>query len=280
MTRERTEPARESAPSLTEPQAGPHGDRAPGEPRDRDRAETAHRAVPGARRRARLLGPLLAYPRPESFRSDLAEARAGLAADGSSAATGALEALRAFAAEVEDLSVTALQELYGRNFDLSPRCVPYLSVHLFGQESFERAKLMTGLDSVYRRAGIDRGGELPDHVALVLTHAEAFGDEDWAELVEHCLARPLALMLGALDDAGDPYRHLLRAVRRAVGVDGVEPEVPATPHWRRRRPGGGESAAGGSAPRSGAPRPGAATPRTDPPSGPAPGGGLPCGGCS
>ncbi|HEX6200854.1 MAG TPA: molecular chaperone TorD family protein, partial [Thermoanaerobaculia bacterium] len=137
-------------------------------------------------------------------------------------------------------SFDELEDLYTRTFDLTPVCAPFLSVHLFGQESFRRARLMTGLEEAYRRAGYDRGTELPDHLAVVLGAAEVFPDDEWRELVEQVLALPLARMKGALaggpadGSPRNPYRHLLEAVRLALGVAEVPEEAPADPHWRRK----------------------------------------------
>lgn len=204
-----------------------------------DRAITPPAATPAdpVRRAAAGLGELFAYPRRERFAGDLARAEGRLLAAG---ADRAAEALDSFERAVARLPFEELEDLYTRTFDLSPVCVPFLSVHLFGQESFRRARLMTGLEEAYQKAGFDRadgeGRELPDHVGVVLRAAEVFSDEEWRDLVERVLARPLARMAGALD-AKNPYRHLVQVVRRLLGVDGLPAEAPAEPHWRRRAAG-------------------------------------------
>ena len=186
--------------------------------------------APSLRIAAAALGPLLAYPRRERFATDLARAEGRLLEAGASEAA---EALEAFERAAVRRSFDELEDLYTRTFDLTPVCVPFLSVHLFGQESFRRARLMTGLEEAYRKGGHDRGTELPDHVAVVLGAAEVFAEDEWRELVEQVLARPLARMKGALDPK-NPYRHLLEAVRLALGVAEVPEEAPADPHWRRK----------------------------------------------
>lgn len=210
------------------PDGRPSGRRAGGDDRGPDRER--------ARALCRHLGALLAYPRQERFAADLAHAEGALLEAGR---TGAARELEAFERAAAVRTFEELQDLYTRTFDLAPRCPPYLSIHLFGQESFDRSRLMTGLEATYERAGIDRagewGGELPDHVAVVLSSAHAFDDDEWDELVELGLARPLALMHGILRAKSNPYRHLLEAVRRVLGVEGVEAEPPAEPHWKKRR---------------------------------------------
>lgn len=194
-------------------------------------------ADPALRRAVAALGALLVYPRRACFAADLARAEGRLLEAG---ATEAAEALEAFERAVVRKSFDELEDLYTRTFDLTPVCAPFLSVHLFGQESFRRARLMTGLEETYRKAGFERGTELPDHLGVVLQAAEVFPDDEWRELVERVLARPLARMKGAL--SGGPtegskknaYRYLLEAVRLALGVAEVPEEAPAEPHWRRK----------------------------------------------
>jgi nitrate reductase delta subunit len=187
---------------------------------------------------AAALGELFLYPR-QDYRHLVGAARALCDAQ---CCVLTAQALVAFDNAVGELSLDELQDLYTRTFDLTPRCVPYLSVHLFGAESFDRGRLMTGLDDAYRRAGFDRGSELPDHLGLVLRFATAFDETEWDELVTLCLARPLALMLGELQEAGNPFRHAVEAVRRALGVAHLEAEAPRVPLWRhRRRRGSGDA---------------------------------------
>jgi len=199
------------------------------------------------RRAAAALGALFSYPRRERFAANLAHAEGRLLAAGQEAAA---EALGAFERAVARLDLEDLEDLYTRTFDLTPVCVPFLSVHLFGQESFRRARLMTGLEEAYQRAGFDRteaavgeGRELPDHVGVVLRAAEVFPPDEWRELVELAMAKPLARMAGALAPGGgaraNPYRHLVEAVRRLLGVDAMPAEAPARPHWQKAASPGG-----------------------------------------
>lgn len=119
----------------------------------------------------------------------------------------------AFTAEISVLSTEQVQELYTRSFDLSPVCVPYLSVHLFGAESFKRGELMTGLKAAYERTGFACGTELPDHIAVVLQSAPYLDAEEWADLERFVIAPATEKMLAELEKAGSPWRHVVAAVR-------------------------------------------------------------------
>lgn len=114
--------------------------------------------------------------------------------------------------ELESIGERERAELHASTFELSPACVLYVSVHIFGEESFKRAKLMTGLDEAYHAAGFDRGGELPDHLGVILRCASAFGDEEWSDLMRLCLVASSAKMSASLARTSNPYRHLLAGI--------------------------------------------------------------------
>src|SRR5690606_23855944 len=123
------------------------------------------------------IGALFEYP-GEAFQERFEEAKEAAGAFSDDAA----DALGEFWREVSGLSTEHAQELYTRSFDLSPVCVPYASVHLFGAESFKRSELMTGLIAAYERVGFDRGTELPDHIALLLQCAPRFDADERDDL--------------------------------------------------------------------------------------------------
>ena len=129
-----------------------------------------------------------------------------------------------FLDRARSLGPERLQEVHGRTFELSPSCVPYLSVHLFGDGSFRRARLMAGLAESYHRAGFDRGGELPDHLGLVLRFAPHMDGDEWRELVRFCLVPALPSIAAGLEGTDNPYRHVLEAVRLLLEPPGdLEP---------------------------------------------------------
>lgn len=131
------------------------------------------------------------------------------------------KASRALAAFVNEVGFSAPEQLetrYSRAFDLSPLAVPYVGVYCFGEDDRKRARLMAGLKETFDNAGIDLRGELPDHVGVLLRHAEAFAPEDFAELVQWCLPGPLKAMRQALEKARNPYSHVIAAVQQLFAV--------------------------------------------------------------
>ncbi|MEK7703910.1 MAG: nitrate reductase molybdenum cofactor assembly chaperone [Myxococcota bacterium] len=168
------------------------------------------------------LGQLLSYPRADyAARADAALAYAP------ATAAACREHLEHFRAYVRATSAAELEETYARTFDLSPVCVPYLSVHVFGEESFKRAQLMTGLADAYTRASLPSIEELPDHLSVVLRRAGAFTPEEWQELVQYCLREPLGKMCAALTRAESPYAHVLGAVLALLQAPGGGGETNA-----------------------------------------------------
>lgn len=154
-----------------------------------------------------LLGRLLAYPDRDfpklvsRFRQSLSEHASGLCED-----------LEEFERRTETLSVRELQECYTRFFDLSPTCVPYLSVHLFGEENLKRSRLMVALREKYEEWNFDPGDELPDHLSPVLRSAPHFKEDEWREFLEYCVNPSLEKLRESLDRSNNPYSLLLKCL--------------------------------------------------------------------
>ncbi len=157
------------------------------------------------------LGVALSYP-DARWRSGLEALEPLAAAHGSS-----LDAVERFIAEQGPVDLDALAEIYTRTFDVAPSCIPYLSIHLFGEESFRRASLMSGLNESLTKAGVDLGNELPDHLAVVLRAAPALPAELWEDLLEFVMRAAVHAMVEAFTESNNPYRWLLRAVQDVVG---------------------------------------------------------------
>lgn len=132
-----------------------------------------------------------------------------------------------FRSAMEALSLDQQEELYTATFDITPACAPYASIHLFGEENFKRGEFMAALSIRLVEAGIDRRGELPDHISVLLRLAARLDQAERRELAEFVLLSALPKMIAALDPV-NPYHALLAAARAAVlGMfPGVTP-VPA-----------------------------------------------------
>jgi nitrate reductase assembly molybdenum cofactor insertion protein NarJ len=161
-----------------------------------------------------LLGNLL------KDRASVERLREGMAILGPEAETS----MRQFEGAIQDMSAGEVEEAYTRAFDVAPQCVPYVSVHLFGEENYKRGELMALLLQAFEREGFDHGFELSDHVAVLLRFVPRLSGEERRELLELCLKEPLVRMTAALKKGGNPYGHLLQAARDLVGTELLQNE--------------------------------------------------------
>ena len=142
--------------------------------------------------------------------------------------------LTGFLASMALLNPDQREELYTATFDVTPRCVPYLSIHLFGEENFKRGEFMAALHHQYETRGFEIGGELPDHIGTVLRYAATLEDPERRELLEFCILGPLAKITGSLAEE-NPYRHLLAAADQVLRLayPGIEPALSPVDQMRQ-----------------------------------------------
>ena len=130
------------------------------------------------------------------------------------------------------------EELYTSTFDITPACVPYASIHLFGEENFKRGEFMAALNERYSQIAFDPRGELTDHVAVLLRFAAEIDPVEQRELVQFCLLGPLEKMHKSLTSE-NPYCALLETVRLVLhsAHPGLQPAL--SPVEQMRQHGGG-----------------------------------------
>lgn len=173
----------------------------------------------------RALAALLAYP-TDDLLDALPEIRKALAEDRTLCA--AMPALDRLIDHLADGELLDLQEAYVGLFDRTRSVCLNLFEHVHG-DSRERGPAMVELLGIYEAAGLEpAGGELPDHLPLLLEHAAVTGD---VALLGNA-APVIDLLHGRLAGRGSAYAGLLEAVLRAAGhkpgAVPVEPEVPET----------------------------------------------------
>jgi nitrate reductase delta subunit len=123
----------------------------------------------------------------------------------------AAEDLAAFTGWFSAQEPEALERHYVEMFDLRRKSSLYLTYYLHGDTRRRGMALLT-LNQRFRAAGWDTdGGELPDHLPVVLEFAALAGPgRGEAPLRQH--RRGLELIHRALADADSPYRHVLAAL--------------------------------------------------------------------
>ncbi|MFS3127294.1 nitrate reductase molybdenum cofactor assembly chaperone [Nocardioides sp. Bht2] len=125
---------------------------------------------------------------------------------------------------VDDRGLSDLLELLGRRpledsqrayvelFDLDRKHALHLSYWTDG-DTRRRGEALAGFKSVYRDSGflVRTGGELPDHLCLVLEFAAVVDPEAGSALLQQYRASLELLRLGLIE-AGSPYAAALSAV--------------------------------------------------------------------
>jgi len=162
------------------------------------------------------LGRLLSYP----HRGETPEVAPNFAVS-EELHTEASAALDSFLDQLSALEPNGREELFTRTFDILPSCDPYVSSQIFGQDSYQRGQLMSGLASAYKEAGFSCEPELPDFIGVILRFSDRFSNEEWEDLVRLCLWTAVGRMSASIKSSGNPYSALF-----AVIVNVFELEFP------------------------------------------------------
>ncbi len=131
--------------------------------------------------------------------------------------SGVRRRLLKFLAEIEKLDLADWEELHTRTLDLAPIFAPYIGYVIWG-DSYQRGEFMAAMKVAQDEVGIDRDGELPDHLDPVARYLAAAYEPD-PRLVE-LFPKAIDKMQKALKAAekGNPYRHILGALEEAAGL--------------------------------------------------------------
>jgi nitrate reductase assembly molybdenum cofactor insertion protein NarJ len=151
------------------------------------------------------LAELLDYP---SLKLDIDLCSELLANESSDLAVSFAE----FRAAVAGLSLSDLQELYTRTFDLSPVCALDIGYHLFG-ENYKRGVFLANLRETEAPFDLGQEHQLPDYLPVLLRLLTKLTDEELrSALIVDCMIPALEKMLKTLSEGENPYRHLIAAV--------------------------------------------------------------------
>jgi len=124
--------------------------------------------------------------------------------------------MRRFLDGVGSLPLGEWEELHTTTLDLSPLFVPYVG-HVVWGENYRRGEFMADLKGAMTEAGVDLGGELPDHIQPILQYVSAVPDPlaDLIEVLPGAFASMCATLRKASPD--NPYCHLLAATDAFAG---------------------------------------------------------------
>jgi nitrate reductase delta subunit len=158
-----------------------------------------------------LFARLLGYPREDLL--DVAERCQALVAERNPEAA---ETLDGFLRALRGRSLSELEELYARAFDLNQtRCMD-LGYQIFG-ETYKRGSFLVKMKDAVRRYDIDAGSELPDHLSVVLRLLPALSpDDDPVELASEVMLPVIDKLLRTFEDDEGGYRSLFRALEQLM----------------------------------------------------------------
>lgn len=161
----------------------------------------------------RLFGELLDYPGPDTMARAYTCGR--LLEDAE-----ALTHLASFTLQSGLIAPERMEEIYTATFEINPASFIYAGYVLFG-ESMKRGALLVKLQEEYRRRGFDHGGELADHLGVMLRFLATVEDDPElvADLLAECVAPAAHQMREAIDPA-NPYAALLSAILRVIDPEG------------------------------------------------------------
>ena len=123
--------------------------------------------------------------------------------------------MQRFVKEIRKIHLHRWEELHTETLDLSPKFVPYVG-HVVWGENYRRGAFMADLQRDYALAGVDRRGELPDHLEPVLRYLDAT-DHPLPDLVDVLPGAVVAMMKDLKkEDRKNPYLHLLSAAQAVL----------------------------------------------------------------
>lgn len=121
--------------------------------------------------------------------------------------------LRRFAQYLAGKPASTLEELYAQTFDLTAANSLYLGYHLFG-ETPKRSAFMVQLQEAYQGLGFSSGGELPDHLCVLLRFLSVAKNPEFCRpLLQECILPGLSKTEAELLKADNPYGWLVQALR-------------------------------------------------------------------
>ena len=138
-----------------------------------------------------------------------------------------LTELEPFASSVKGLSLTELQELFTRTFDLSPTCSLEVGWHLYGEE-YARGAFLVSMRGQLRRFSVKENGELPDHLTHILLLVDAMDADERAMFIGSYVLPAVRKMVKALEGKDNPYGGVIKTIEgvleRTPGVQQAETE--------------------------------------------------------
>jgi nitrate reductase molybdenum cofactor assembly chaperone NarJ/NarW len=117
----------------------------------------------------------------------------------------------------QDLSLTEMEELFTRTFDINPACTLELGWILYGQQ-YERGAFLVRMRELLRSQEVEEKGELPDHLTYVLRALGKMPEDEARSFCEKEVIPALVKMRAGFEDGGNPYTSVIEAVQSALNL--------------------------------------------------------------
>jgi len=129
-----------------------------------------------------------------------------------------MKSFKVFVKKMKRLSLAQREELHTRTLDLNPLAAPYVGYQVWG-ENYQRGAFMSRLNQEMVKKGIDKEGELPDHLIPILRYMTTTSEP--IQELDDVLPRALKAMRTKLKkaEADNPYLHLLEAVENTFSMN-------------------------------------------------------------
>lgn len=177
-----------------------------------------HMEIPVEKNIFNLLGCLLEYPE-NNFYHYLKKCEELINLYNPSTVFG----FKKFKLFVKRITKEELQELYIKTFELNSVCIPYVGVHIFGEDGFKRGAFLSRLKNTYNDYKINARYELPDHISKILKLACYLEDtRKFNDLLSECIINPITLMIAQFKNDTNPYKHLLICIRKIAELSSIE----------------------------------------------------------
>jgi len=140
----------------------------------------------------------------------------------------ALDELKLFGKEVGDISLDDLQGIYSYTFELTSEYT--LDIGHFLYDGFKRSNYLASLKAMYRENGFPfdevAGGELPDHLPVMLVFLSRLENEDLKrDVMESFVVMAMEKLNKNFErQQGNLYCHLINAIYRVIDKDVKEEE--------------------------------------------------------
>jgi len=155
-----------------------------------------------------LLSDVLDYPNaslPESARK-CAQMLEGFSLD-------TVRAMQSFVTFVRTQNIAQLEEVYTQTFEFNPATTLYIGYHVFG-ETPKRSRFMNRLKEAYLSQQFSIGGELPDHLCVLLRFLGTPADlEFMMPLIQDGILPALEKIENNISEKGNCYAEAVNSIR-------------------------------------------------------------------